>query len=215
MSTRQKDLINRYVAAFIVVLFSGCAVGQKINYHGTVADITASGTKTVGTATHDQRPYVLSGDKSPDVVGLMRGGYGNPFNVKTESGRPLADDITETVVASLTKKGFKAVPVIVLAKDSIDSVMEKLKANNGENLILLTLNEWKSDAYMNASLYYDVNLKIFDRTGNVLAESDIKGTDNLGGSFNIVKYSKIVVPQTFKKKIEELLNNPDVVKALQ
>ena len=103
----------------------------------------------------------------------------------------------------------------MLAKDSIDSVMEKLKANNGENLILLTLNEWKSDAYMNASLYYDVNLKIFDRTGNVLAESDIKGTDNLGGSFNIVKYSKIVVPQTFKKKIEELLNNPDVVKALQ
>jgi len=199
----------------MTVLFGGCAVGQKYSYHNTVAEIAATGTQSISVATSDQRPYVLSGKKSPDVVGLLRGGYGNPFNVTTESGRPLADDITQTVVSSLTKKGFKAVPITVSHIDSMDNILEKLKNAQGENLILVTLYEWKSNAYANVGLYYDVNLKVFDKSGKVLAENSIKGEDNLGGSLNIVGHSKTVLPQTFKKKLEELFNNPVVVKALQ
>ncbi len=198
----------------IVGLLTGCVVGQKYNYNSIVGDFSVSGNKPIGVATHDQRPYVLSGTKGPDVVGVLRGGYGNPFNVTTESGHPLADDMTEVIASSLSKKGFKADIIVTSHKDSTESVLEKLKATQGEKLVLLTLYEWRSNSFMNTGLYYDANLKIFDKNGKTLAESNIKGEDNLGGSFDIVSYSKAAVPEAFKKKIEELFNNPNIANAL-
>lgn len=211
----KKAVVLYLLLVFVLFFSSGCVVGQKYSYNTVVADFAASDTRAVGVATSDLRPYILSGDKTPDVVGLLRGGFGNPFNVTTESGKPLADDMTEVITASLSKKGFKVTPVIVFPKDSFDSVLEKLKATQGENLLLLTLNEWKSDTYVNAGLYYDINLKVFDKSGNKIAENTVRGNDNLGGSMNTASFTKAAVPQAFQKKLEELFNNPAIVKALQ
>lgn len=46
-------------ALCILGLCLGCAVGQKYNYP-IVGDLTASGSKSLAIATHDQRPYILS-----------------------------------------------------------------------------------------------------------------------------------------------------------
>jgi len=207
---------HRLFAFFILLLLSGCVVGQKYNYHEVMTDFAISGSKVVGLATTDQRSYVLSGGKDPDVVGLLRAGFGNPYNVKTESEKPLASDVTQVIASSLSKKGLNVVPVIVSHNESIASVMDKLKATNGENLILVTLYEWKSDTYVNVGLTYDMHLQVFDKNGTKLAENVVKGSDNLGGSaWNPVAYSKTEVPAAFKKKIEELFNNPSIIKALQ
>jgi hypothetical protein len=197
----------------IVGLLMGCAV-LRYNYSSVVGDLSASGNQSIGVATHDQRPYVLSGNKGPNIVGLIRGGFGNPLNVTTASGAPLADDMTKVIVSSLSRKGFKTKAIVTSHTDSAESVLEKLKVTQGENLVLLTLYEWKSNSYMKTGLYYDANLKIFDVNGETLAESNIKGEDNLGGSMNILKYSKIMLPEALKKKIEELFNNPNVANAL-
>jgi hypothetical protein len=212
---------------FIIViagLLGGCAVGQKYNYSAVVSDLSASGNKTLGVATHDQRPYILSGEKKLDYVGTLRGGYGNPFNVATESGQPLADDMTQSISSSLSKKGFKPLPVVALPNDSFESILGKLKATQGDNLILLTLYQWRSDVNKSGAFIWDpwkawlnyyATIKVFNNNGGILTEKKIGGSYDLGNSFEFVGHSTEAVPKAFKVIIEELLNAPEVVKSLQ
>lgn len=79
------------ILPFLAVL-AGCAI--KYDYVGLTAELRYAGTATVGAAGHDERAYVLFGEKGPDFVGLARGGFGNPFLRATLSGRPLADDMS-------------------------------------------------------------------------------------------------------------------------
>jgi len=212
--------VRTLTVIFPLVIFSiltgGCAAGNKYTYHDAVAGITARGTKTVSVATHDRRGYVVDGSKSPDFTGLQRGGFGNPFDVSTGSGKALAEDMTAVMSASLAKSGFKAVPVTVLHSEDQAAVMEKLKKSGGESLLLLTLKEWKSDTYTNVGLIYDVTLKVFDRGGSPVAEKNLKGEDNLGGSaWNPPAHARKAVPEAFGKKIEELFNAPEIAGSLR
>ena len=204
------------VVLIMLLSLAGCAVGNRYAYNDVVADIHASGSKTVGVAVHDQRPYVRDGTKDPDFVGLQRGGYGNPFDVTTASEQPLAGDMTQTLVSSLAKKGYNAVAVEVTKTDNGDAAWRKLIATNADLLILLTLNEWKSDTYMTTTLYYYVTMRMRDQDGKDLAEQKLKGKDNLGGdAWDPPSHAREAVPQAFKAKVEELLNNTDVAAALE
>jgi hypothetical protein len=207
----------QYAVVVIILAFTaGCAVGNRHSYNDVVADLTVSGSRAVGVATHDQRQYVKDREKTPDFVGLQRGGFGNPFNITTASGQPLAIDMTGALVASLAKKGYKAVPVAVTQDEDQTAVLDKLKAVRAERLILLVLKEWKSDTYMNTALQYDVTMKVCDQDGKVLAEKMIQGKDDMGGSsWNPPAHARQAVPRAFKGKIEELLNSPEIAQALQ
>src|SRR5207302_9813125 len=130
-------------------LAGGCAVGNQHVYHGATAEIGPNGNTSVAVATQDLRPYVASGEKAPNFVGLSPGGVGNPFNVTTASGNALAQDFSATIARSLELKGYKVTAVIV------------------------TINEWKSDTMMNTALYYDLLLRVYDVGGNQLAENRI------------------------------------------
>ncbi len=201
---------------FFALALNACAVGNTHRYHDTVADIKASNTIVIAVATHDQREYVISGRKNPDFVGLSRGGYGNPFNVSTASEKPLAEDMTQSIANSLAKKGFKAVPVTVVHTDNRQAVIDKLRAADGERMLIFTLTEWKSDTYMNTALIYDVKAEVLDRNGKTIAEREIKGRDDLGGSFmNPPSHAKEAVPVAFKEKIEKLLNSSEIEAALR
>ncbi len=215
----QKPLKAFSLMVFIVIILSqSCFSAKNYNYRDIVADISSSGTVSISVAVHDQRDYVQSGNKRPDFVGLARGGFGNPFSVFTLSGRPLADDMTDVITASLAKKGYKAVPLTVLYSDSRDAVLDKMKAARADRMILLTMNEWKSDLnpYQDVTLIYGVQLAMYDSDGKIRAEKKIDGRDSLGGdAWGPAAYARRAVPEAFKKKIEELLNSPDIAKALQ
>jgi hypothetical protein len=86
-------------------LVSGCAVGVKHDYSLGDLDIEVDKNARVAIAVHDRRSYVRLGDKAPDFVGLSRGGFGNPFDVTTVSGGPLADDIAAAIATSIRAKG--------------------------------------------------------------------------------------------------------------
>ncbi len=121
-----------------------------------------SGNYPVAVTTLDQRDYVLSFNKSPNFVGLQRGGYGNPFDVITEDGKPLSDNVTAALANSLKAKGFVAVRVETEVKDTSDAVVKKLMTASSRRTILLTLREWKTDTYMNVALYYYALLEVGD-----------------------------------------------------
>ncbi len=198
------------------VLLGACAVGNQHAYHAVTADLTSSGSGRIGVATHDQRPYVVQKEKGPHFVGLSRGGFGNPFDVTTEGDRPLADAMTRAISNSLQKKGFEPVPLFVPPSESSESVRKMLLQSQVDRAILLTLREWKSDTYMDTSLLYDVTLNVLDRTGRVIGEKRVQGRDNLGADvINPPAHAREAVPKAFKAKLEELLNDPAVAKALR
>ncbi len=167
-------------------------------------------------ATQDRREYVLSGDKDPQFVGLQRGGYGNPFDVRTSNDRPLAEDMTTAIVAAIAKRGFQPVPVLVLPSADAAQVRQALFKDGVERALLLTLREWKSDTYVNVGLPYDITLVVMDKTGAVVGEKRLQRRDNLGGSFwSPPSHAEKTVPLAFKAKLEELLSDPAIAGALR
>jgi len=190
--------------AAVAVWLGGCAFGQKITYSNTTADVDAAGNKTVGVATLDQRPYVLSGNKKPSFVGLSRGGYGNPFDVETPKGAPLADEISESVSRSLAERGFKSSVVKVTPSQSRRAALEALTKTGAERLVLISLKEWKSDKFWRTSLIQDVSVQVMDAGGTELAKANFTSDEVVGD-----------VPMAFRSKIEAWFADPKIVEALK
>lgn len=202
--------------ALAVFLLGGCAVGQRISYNDTELELQASGTSMVAVTTVDNRPYVKDGEKDKDYVGKFRGGYGNPWNVGTESGKPLADDMSSVICAALEKKGFACRPVSVEPNELPSHIIDKLQATGAKSLLLLTINEWLSDTYYTTTLNYDLLLTVTNHQGTKLVEKSAAGEEELGGSFwNPPGHAKEAVPKAFKRKLELLLNDPEVIPALK
>src|SRR2546421_24021 len=205
-----------FAIAAIVAVLSGCAVGNQHGYSTQIPNLTISGSHAVAVATEDARSYVLSKDKAPNFVGLSRGGFGNPFDITTGSGRPLADDFSLSIARSLEVRGFKSTVVNVGAPMSADQARASISRAAAERLALVTINEWKSDTFMNTALHYDVLLRVYDASGTQLAANRITGDDNLGGNaINPPAHAKVAVPAAYKKKLEELFGSEAVLNSLR
>jgi len=200
----------------VAALSAGCAVGNKHGYSAVRPELGVQGNRSVAVAAQDARPYVVSGSKAPDFVGLQRGGFGNPFDVTTESGKPLVEDIAATVVLSLERKGFKSTAVKVAPSGTRADVRTLFAQTGSERIALLVFREWKSDTYQNTALHYDVTLYVYDNAGKELAVNRINGRDNLGGSaWNPPEHAKGAIPVAFTRKLEELFASDAVAKSLR
>ncbi|MFZ3321396.1 MAG: hypothetical protein WA190_03430 [Usitatibacter sp.] len=199
--------------ALIAAVVAGCAFGRTASYSETAIAIPAAdGSGTIAVAVQDKRPYVLSGKKPEHFVGLMRGGFGNPFDVNTSSGGPLAADLSSVMSRSLVAKGYKVKVVALAPQESAQVVKAKLAEAAAKRSALLTLTEWKSDTMMNIGILYDATLAILNENGEQLATSSIRGKDNLG-------YAGIspepAIMAGFARKLELLFGDPGVVAALK
>lgn len=212
-----KRVVSVLMAGSVMVVMSGClAVGQKYQFNNIVSDIKTESASEVAVGVQDQRSYILNGDKKPEFVGLMRGGWGNPFKVTTESGKPLSMEITDSIAGSLKQKGFKVDEVEILFSDSQEAGLEKLlAAGKKDKYLFLIVNEWKTDTFVNIGLHYDLTMKIYDSTKAILGEKNIKGKDNLGKSSLKSAKNEALIASTFKTKMEELLNDEKILNSLK
>jgi hypothetical protein len=192
---------------------SGCAFGRKHAYDGNPR--VPRGSLSVALAVQDQRAYVLSGAKGANFVGLQRGGFGNPFDVTTASGQPLADDFVTSIRRGLQRAGYRVLPVPVSDRASPAQVQDALARTGAERGLVFLIQEWKADTQMQTALRYDVILRVFDGRGQELGRAVIGGNDTLGGSFmDPAGHAEEVVPRAYNHKLEQLLNDPSIVRAL-
>lgn len=176
------------------VVITGCAIGTKIDYSSGHIEFDKFSLNDQGGCSIevvDKRPYVLSGKKSPNFVGIRRGGYGNPFNVKTESGQPLADDLTKLFSAS-----YAAVIGSPCGKSSVDPVRKE---------IVYTLNEWKTDVMVRGKFIYDV-------TTAVSIDDKLISSETESGTIVIDKNFQL--PSAIVKAANQIHGNPKTAKAL-
>ena len=197
----------------IVIALGGCAVGQDFDYSGGhIALRPGRSNTTTAVAVLDLRSYIVSGDKRENFVGLSRGGFGNPFNVKTSSGAPMAVDMATAVARALEANGQPSKPIYVAVKGGTEGAKLALMSSGAERLMLFTLREWKTDTMTRTGLWFDVTLDVFDAQGETIASRHISGKEVAGGS--IVSAEKDA-QKWFSEKIGELLDNRDVASALK
>lgn len=194
----KRSIRTPIIAAFalLTLALAGCAVGNRYDYGSSIEGLPVTGSGKIAVTVTDARPYVLSGDKKPDFVGLQRGGFGNPFDVRTGSGQPLATEMRDAIAKALQKQGFS----VVAATEPADRKLE------------LKVLEWKTDVMMHLKTLYDLELSVFDGSGALLAKSATKGEDVGGGGFESQNASNAA--KSFELRLTELVRDSGVQQAL-
>ena len=182
--------------ATLLLALGGCAVGNRYDYGSAISGLPVSGKGELALSVVDARPYVLSGDKGPDFVGLQRGGFGNPFDVRTGSGRPLADEMRDAIAKALQQQGFTVVGGTAAAPRKLE----------------LRVLEWKTDVMVKMKTIYDLQLSVFDASGALLAQSKTKGEDVGTGGFESGNATNAA--RTFELRFTELVRDEAVRNAL-
>jgi hypothetical protein len=184
------------VLAALLLTLGGCAVGNRYDYGSSIRGLPVSGSGQIAVDVVDARPYVLNGEKSPDFVGLQRGGFGNPFDVRTASGKPLAAEMREAIRKALEQQGFAVM-------DGAAAAPRKLE---------LRVIEWQTDVMMRMKTLYDLRLSVFDASGTLLAHSETKGEDVGSGGFE--SENAVNAARTFELRFTELIRDESVRNAL-
>lgn len=187
-------LIKVTVVMSTFLVMAGCAVGTKIDYtEGYIGFnkfefVTDSGCLV---SVVDQRPYVLSGKKDSNFVGIRRGGYGTPFNVTTTSGLPLANDLT-----SIFQISYKRV---------LGASCYEYESTSTKKIVYF-LKEWKSDVYVNGWFIYDVVVDV-SAGGRTLSDDRTAGKIAIGSDFQL---DKAVI-----QAVNEMHNHPRFLNAMK
>ena len=198
-------LLRTIAVVFVGALAaSGCAFGHHHAYHlGSPA--VGRGSLSVALFVGDARDSVLMGG-DPAVVGVSRGGFGNPFDVITASDQPLADDLAVSIRRGLEAAGYRVIPVRAPPRAREETVVGALARAGAERLLFFEIAEWKSDTLMRTRFNYDVTLRVYDAQGRKIGRARVADSDVLGNEMNVEKI--------YVRKLEGLLNDYTIRRAL-
>jgi hypothetical protein len=198
------------------VCLTGCVAGHKYNYEASSMDIPVkpSEQRTLILSVEDWRPYVLSRDKEPNFIGLQRGGFGEPWDVTTTSGKPMTEDMSAAIVRGLKDAGYN---IVNIPSNNENVYLVKVAGeNSASRIVVLKVIDWKSDVYMGITLNCNLHLSVFDAEGNLLAESKVKFKKKIGGgSWATIDDNSRELAEEFAKRVRYLFNEHEVRRALQ
>ena len=200
--------------SILVLAITGCAVGNRYDYRRADIALPLSGEDAVGLGVLENRPYVKDGDKNSNFVGLQRGGFGNPFDVTTVSEKALTTDIAEALEKGLRQSGFTVTRLQATTPGS-SSVVAEIRERGESRNIVLTVNDWKTDIYLDMNLHFDLILQVLSRDGEVLASNRINGKEKVSGAAMSSDKNSRLAESALETKIGRLFNSPEIVDALK
>ena len=215
MQSFKKNILRASLFAAVCML-AGCGNLYRINYSNLRADLHYSGSRSVAVGVLDARPYILSGENDPRYVGTLRGGYGNPYDLWTQSNMQLADEMAANVADSLRDKGFKVLAVkAAMGRDS-SGITAAIGSSGAERLVVMDVKDWWSNYYPaswgseKTELIMNVELKIMDANRQVLGSSRLEGV-----AIPPSGWPKDTIPGYYQQKMSELFNNQSIQDALK
>jgi hypothetical protein len=198
------------------LLLAGCAMNHRVDYSQVVAKLKAKpqGKVSVAVITHDQRPDVVSGVESPRYAGVTIGRDGARFGVNTESGLPIAADMTAATCRSLKASGFGCIGVSVQPKATETSVVGRVAQTKAQRGLVLVLKEWQTATRFDTELSCHLIVRVVDGSGKVLAEAGTRGNERIKTHYWNGRLIGFQSPEAFQRRLEALLNRPEIVDAL-
>lgn len=189
------------VPLLAVPFLGGCVAGQTIGLdYAPEGARSSSRNVSVNVDVTDSRPYIADGSKNGAFIGNYRGGFGNPFDVKTSSGEPLATIVKRDLSADLKALGFNVAE---------DKAARKVR---------VTINEWKFDAYTNLTYWYDITVAILDAQNRPLKQHTLKNSVNIEGSAwtGPKSAAEREVPKLYRGIVRKMVReNTEALRALQ
>jgi hypothetical protein len=208
--------MTRWLLILVLGLVAtGCGM-RKYAYHTVHPQLTGvpASAGLLVVAVHDERPEVASGAKEPTFVGLLRGGYGNPMDVRTASGATVAHDLTGAIARSLDEAHYRVRARDVPHDQKPDQIVANLSASGAQALLLVRLHSLKPDTYATTGFGYHLEAEVIDAQHRLLGRAELEGKDNLGSQGFGVKAVKRAVLKAVEEKLSALLNQPQLVEAL-
>lgn len=206
--------MKRIVFVLVSTLLLGaCAIGNQYSYESPGMNLPAQGPGEIGLLVVDRRPYVLDGHKPPNFVGLQRGGYGNPFDVTTQSGKPMSVEMQSSLASALVDDHFEVKSLSPAALDD-SGIVEAVRLAGASRNIVLILNEWKTDAMMNFGISCDVELRILGSDGALLASTRSKAVKEKLGGAGFESGNAVAASRAFESKMNQLFSDPKVLQIM-
>ena len=207
---------NYLFMIFIIVsiFISGCgahsAIKRTENYTYAWPNISYMSKRNIAIGVIDKRSYVLNGKVNPTYVGMMRGGFYNPWYMNTESGKPLVEDLAEAVVSGFKNAGINAEITKFPLNKNDQKINNYLISKNSYKTVLIIINEWQSDTYANTTFLYDLTATIYNEEGVMVAECTENNLNEKG------EEQTVVSPVDAGRNIlTKLLNDKKIITALQ
>jgi hypothetical protein len=208
----------RWLAIATALLLGGC-VGDRYDYDWETPVFAVQTEDSVVVTVLDQRPEVLTGDKPANFVGFQRTGFGFiPYDVSTASGRPLADDMADTIMRGLAVNYVPVEAIYVPANADASVATQTVIAAGTDKGLVVLLRQWQTDTHVNIAFRYDLVVHVVDSNGNIYETATlVSERDELaGGDFlNPIGYATDHVPELAARTLERLINQPEIVAALQ
>ena len=202
--------------SFVAGLLSACAVGNTYDYQTQEPAFDIISAKEIAVGVLDQRPYIITGNKESNFIGLQRGGFAVPYNVTTKSGEPLANDISTAIVNGMDASKINAKTYMLMPGNDRKAARKNVLSSGSTRSLLIYLNEWKTDTYKNVALIYNVEAEVVGANGETIAKNNAVGRENLGGDFiNPMAYATKHVPIAFSRVFGKLLNEQSIIDALK
>lgn len=208
----------RFLFLLTCMVFYASAYGaavHTIDYSKCRFVIPFSGSNVV-VAAIDMRTYIRNQERKPQYVGVMRGMYGNPWNVDTQSGRPFADEVGDCLSASFLSAGFEiGASQVVYPTDDVTALSE-LKKTTASRKILVLIHEWKSDLVTSFSkqwtdVYYDLEMIVLDGQNKKIGTARLSGKSEVLAKGEKYKRQKLVPPEELIVQMNKLLANPKII----
>ncbi|MGE0093099.1 MAG: hypothetical protein AB7M05_14000 [Alphaproteobacteria bacterium] len=208
-------------AAWIVgltLMLGACAFGNTTDYQNQTPVFAATTGNPVAVAAYDQRPYVLSGKNSATYTGVTRAVVGVPYGVHTSSGRPLADDFSAAIANGLSAKGIQVTVVTVPYTETREQAIKTLLNQGKPRSLLVTIEDWESDQYIDASLTFTLKAEVFGTSAEPLASNTVTSRRGISGSIlDIQPHNRASAQASLiaQQVLQQLLNDQKIVQALQ
>lgn len=207
-----------FVYSFAALLLLGACTGNRYDYAGETPLFAVQTDDRVVVAVLDQRPEVLNGDNLPSFVGLQRIALGVPYDVSTESGRPLAEDMADMIVRGLAANDVPVESVGVFPSADPAMAIESVLAAGAERGLIVLLRQWRTDSMFDVTFRYDVTALVIGEFGNPIATANLvslPGEDIGGAPLDSIGYATEHVPEATAELLERLINQPNIVAALE
>jgi len=205
--------MKNIVFLILVLFLTGCAVGNKYSYESTrmAMPFDAENNKVFVLLVKDLRPYVLNGKKQANFVGLQRGGFGNPFDVTTSSGKPMTEAMSKAISKGLSNAGYT---VIDGQNGNMNQLVNMAIDKGASRIIVLAVHDWKSDLYANITMHVDLRLKVYQANGDLLAETSSQFNRSIGAAKIGEQANSVAVTAEFEAQIRKLFGQAEIKEAL-
>ncbi len=168
----------------------------------------------VAISVIDLRPAVVSGRRPPNFVGVQQIGVGEPLDVLTRSGRPLAEEFARVLAGAFDDQGTEVWVVPLGPRDDADAAFAGFLQSPSDRFLLLEMAEWQTDTLIEVSVRWDLAVRVYDREGQVLAEETSRGSRAVEGTVILDEQKGRIAREEAARLFAELLGRPAIAEAL-